>query len=131
MRNLFVGSMLLVALIHALPVAGLLGVSKLETLYGVVVRDPNLELMLRHRAVLFGLLAAFIAYAAFRPELHRLALILAFGSVISFLALAWSIGGYNGALSRVVWADVIALAALIVATAVHLLRSGATLSQTA
>jgi hypothetical protein len=131
MRNLFVGSMLLVALIHALPVAGLLGVSKLETLYGVVVRDPNLELMLRHRAVLFGLLAAFIAYAAFRPELHRLALILAFVSVISFLALAWSIGGYNGALSRVVWADVIALAALIVATAVHLLRSGATLSQTA
>jgi hypothetical protein len=122
MRMLFIGAMLLVAVIHALPVLGLLGAGKLEALYGVAVRDANLELMLRHRAVLFGLVAAFIAYAAFRPELHRLALILAFVSVISFLTLAWSIGGYNAAMSRVVWADLIALAALVVATGVHVWR---------
>jgi hypothetical protein len=127
MRMLFIGAMLLVAVIHALPVVGLLGASKLEALYGVAVRDANLELMLRHRAVLFGLVAAFIAYATFRPELHRLALILAFASVISFLALAWSIGGYNAAMSRVVWADLIALVALVAATGVHLLRPDAAL----
>jgi hypothetical protein len=122
MRIQFIGAMLLVAVIHALPVVGLMGASKLEAVYGVAVRDANLELMLRHRAVLFGLVAAFIAYAAFRPELHRLALILAFVSVISFLALAWSIGGYNAAMSRVVWADLIALVALVAATGVHLWR---------
>jgi hypothetical protein len=68
---------------------------------------------MRHRAVLFGLLAAFLAYAAFHRHLHSLALIAAAVSVVAFLALAISVGNYNSALSTVVKADILALALLI------------------
>jgi len=121
MRYVVPAALLLVALIHAMPLIGVVSATKLEALYGITVRDSNLELLLRHRAVLFGLLAAFLAYAAFDPLLHRLALIAALASVIAFLLLAWQIDGYNAAISRVVLADLVALAALIVAAVAHAL----------
>jgi hypothetical protein len=122
MRFIVPVALLLAALIHALPVFGLLSASKLETLYGIPVREPNLELLLRHRAVLFGLLAAFLTCAAFRPDLHRLALVAGFVSVCAFLVLAWLMPSTNAALTRVVWADLVALVALIVAALVRVLH---------
>jgi len=65
--------------------------------------------------VLFGLLGAFLVYAAFRPELQAIALVAGFVSVVSFLAIAWSVGGYNAAIGRVVTADLVALLCLIIA----------------
>jgi hypothetical protein len=123
MRLVVPATLLIAALIHALPIVGVLGASQLEALYGVALPDPNLALLLRHRALLFGLLAAFLAYAAFVPALHRVALLGALVSVISFLWLAWLAGPTNPALSKVVWADVIALIALLVGGAAHALRS--------
>jgi hypothetical protein len=122
MRFIVPVALILVALIHALPVVGLLSASKLETLYGIPVREPNLELLLRHRAVLFGLLAAFLTYAAFRPDLQRLALVAGFVSVCAFLVLAWLMPSTNAALTRVVRADLVALVALIVAALVRVLH---------
>ena len=110
----------LVAVIHAFPVVGVLGATKLSQLYGIAVQDPNLELVLRHRAVLFGLLAAFLAYAALRPELHRLALVAGFVSVISFLVLAQPSSSLNTALTTVVRVDWLALALLVVGAVAHL-----------
>jgi hypothetical protein len=60
-------------------------------------------------------LGAFLVYAAFRPELQAIALVAGFVSVVSFLAIAWSVGGYNAAIGRVVTADLVALACLIIA----------------
>jgi hypothetical protein len=88
------------------------------------VQDPNLEILMRHRAVLFGLLAAFLAYAAFHRPLHGLALVAAGVSVVSFLVLAVMVGGYNAALSTVVKADIVALVLLVVAAALHLRGAG-------
>jgi hypothetical protein len=53
--------------------------------------------------------------AAFRPLYQLVALITGFASVLSFLYLAWSVGGYNAAIARVVAADVVALGCLVVA----------------
>ena len=122
MRYVVRVALLLVALIHALPLIGVVGAGKLEALYGISARDANQELLLRHRAVLFGLLAAFLAYAAFDPSLHRLALIAALVGVVAFLIPAWQIGSYNAALSKLVLADLVALAALIIAAVVHAFR---------
>jgi hypothetical protein len=122
MRFIVPAALLLTALIHALPVAGVLGAGKLQALYGIPIEDPNLVLMLRHRAVLFGLLAAFLTHAAFQPELHRLALLGGAISVCTFLALAWSAGDYNAAMTRVVRADVVALVALLIGAVVHVMR---------
>jgi hypothetical protein len=124
MRFVVPAVLLLVALIHALPVIGVVSAAKVSSLYGIAVQDSNLEILLRHRAVLFGLLAGFLAYAAFHRQLHSLALVAAWASVVAFLALATSVGNYNAALSTVVKADVVALALLIIATIVHLLKRG-------
>jgi len=112
----------LVAVVHALPVAGVLGAGRLAQLYGTPVPDAGLELLLRHRAVLFGLLAAFMGYAAMRPGLHRLALVAGLVSVVSFLLLAWLQrgSGLSAPLAMVVRVDGVALALLVVALAVHL-----------
>ena len=74
MRWMVPGVLVVVAVIHALPVVGVLGAGKLVQLYGSPVQDAGLELLLRHRAVLFGLLAGFLGWAALRPDLHRPAL---------------------------------------------------------
>jgi len=117
--------LLLVAAIHALPLLGVLGASKLSSLYGIEVQEPNLEILLRHRAVLFGLLAALLTYCAFRSQLHRLGLMAAFVSVATFLAFAQIVGGYNSLLATVVRVDIIALVLLIIGGAVHVLRPSA------
>jgi hypothetical protein len=125
MRFVVPSVLLLVAAIHALPVMGVVGAVKLSQLYGITVQDPNLEVLLRHRAVLFGLLAAFLAYAAVRPELHRLALVAGLVSVVSFLLLAQSASALNAAVANVVRADWVALVLLVVGAAVHAARQAA------
>ena len=120
MRFVVPSVLLLVALIHVLPLAGVLSAAKVSSLYGIAVQDPNLEILMRHRAVLFGLLAAFLAYSAFHRHLHGLALVAAVVSVVSFLILAVAVGNYNAALSTVVKADILALVLLAVAAGVHL-----------
>lgn len=114
--------LVVVAVIHALPLVGVLGADKLVQLYGISVRDTGVELLLRHRAVLFGLLAAFLGYAALRPELHRLALVAGLVSVVSFLLLSWvqPNSALSASLMTVVWVDLVALALLVVALALHL-----------
>ena len=104
--------LLVVVIIHLLPATGVAGAPRLAALYGITVAESNLEILLRHRAVLFGLLGAFLVYAAFRPALQPLALVAGFVSVLSFLLLAHTAGHYNEQLGRVVVADVVALACL-------------------
>ena len=117
--------LVLVAVVHALPLVGVLGAGKLAQLYGTPVHDAGVELLLRHRAVLFGLLAAFMGYAALRPELHRLGLVAGLVSVVSFLLLSWLQRGsaLSAPLVTVVRVDGVALALLVVGLALHLRRS--------
>jgi hypothetical protein len=117
MRYVVSASLIIVGLIHLLPLPGVLGADKLSTLYGVSVNEPNLAILMRHRAVLFGLLGVALIAAAFKPAWQPAALAAGWVSVVAFLALAWSTGGYNPQLGRVVMADVVALLSLIVGTA--------------
>jgi hypothetical protein len=124
MRFVVPAVLLLIALIHALPLVGVVSAARVSGLYAIAVQDPNLEILMRHRAVLLGLLAGFLAYAAFHPQLYSLALVAAGVSVVSFLALAFSVGSYNEALSTVVKVDWVALILLVIGTVVHVLRRG-------
>jgi len=119
--NKLIALLLLVAgIIHLLPLAGVLGGERLNALYGLALDEPNLQILMRHRAVLFGLLGALLVAAAFIPGLRNLALLGGLLSVISFLLLAWSAPLYNEALRRVVVADWVALACLLLALPLHL-----------
>ena len=107
--------LLIVGIIHLLPVTGVLGPERLSILYGISVSEPNLEVLMRHRAVLFALLGGYMVYAAFTPPAQVVAVIAGFISVASFLWLAQPVQVINEQLMRVVVADYVALACLAVA----------------
>lgn len=113
MKYVVVVSLVFVGIIHLLPLSGALGTSRLAHLYGIAIEDPNLALLMRHRAVLFGLLGVFLIYAAFCPPMQVPGFIAGLVSVVAFLLLAWSTGHLNAPLGRVVIVDVVAVVALI------------------
>jgi hypothetical protein len=114
MRHVVSAMLLVAAVIHLLPVPGVLGADRLAALYGIPIADPNLAILLRHRAVLFGVLGALLAAAAFIPSLQPAAFVAGFTSVVSFLVIARGVGGYNAQVARVFAADVVALVCLVI-----------------
>ncbi|MBM7062398.1 phosphopantetheine adenylyltransferase [Pseudomonas sp. UL073] len=122
MERLLCVLLLIAGIIHLLPLSGVLGAERLAALYGLDFREPNLLLLMRSRAVLFGLLGALLVYAAFQRSLQPLAILGGLLSVSSFLLLAWLSPGYNEALRRVVLADWVALACLLLAVPLYCLR---------
>ena len=112
MRILTALALLTVGIIHLIPLSGVLGPEHLVRLYGAAPSDPSALILMRHRAVLFGIVGGVCVLAAFKPDLQWLALVLGGFSVVSFLWLAWSTGGFNAHLQRVVVADVLALVCL-------------------
>jgi hypothetical protein len=114
MQYLVSAMLIVVSVIHLLPLSGVLGGERLAALYGLPFNEPNLAILMRHRAVLFGMLGAFFLFAAFKPGFQTLAFIAGFVSVVSFLWLARSVGGYNAQVARVFMADIIALVCLII-----------------
>lgn len=111
--------LVVVGIIHLLPLSGVLGAERLASLYGLSFEESNLAILMRHRAVIFGLLGAFLILAAFKSEFQTVAFIAGLISVVSFLYLAWSVGDFNPQIRRVVVADIIALICLVIGGTVH------------
>jgi hypothetical protein len=114
-------ALVVVAAIHLLPLSGALGSARLAALYGLAFDEPNLVILMRHRAILFGLLGLFLLYAAFRPPLQGLAFVAGFVSVCSFLWLARGTAQVNPQVAAVVVADTVALGCLLTGAAAYLL----------
>ena len=112
--------LVIVGFIHLIPISGVVSDAQLSALYGINIDNPDLSILMRHRAILFGLLGLFLIYAAWRPKLQPLALIGGTASVASFLFLAYSTGNFNEELRRVFVADIFAAACLIVGFAAYL-----------
>lgn len=119
MRFLISGSLLIVGIAHLLPLLGVVSSERLTALYGLPFSEPNLAILMRHRAVLFGLLGSFLIFAAFRPALQPLAFLGGFASLVTFLWLAWSVGDYNEPVGRVVAVDVVVFVCLVVGFAAY------------
>ena len=64
MNKLITILLLVVGIIHLMPLLGVLGGDRLNSLYGLSLDEPNLQILMRHRAVLFGLLGALLVAAA-------------------------------------------------------------------
>ena len=114
LKYLVPASLIVVGVIHLIPISGALGVGRLNSLYGISITDSDLAILMRHRAVLFGLLGMFCIYAAVKPRFQFIALIAGAVSVGSFLYLAYATGGYNEELGRVFVADLVAAAFLAI-----------------
>lgn len=100
------------ALIHILPLSGVLGRERLKALYGVAIDDPTTLLAMRHRAVLFGCLGAFLVAAIFVAELRIAAVVTVGLADLGFLVLALATPGKHPAMKKVVIADVVSLVVL-------------------
>ena len=120
MRHVVSAMLVVVGVIHLLPLSGVLGSERLAVLYGLSFNEPNLAILMRHRAVLFGLLGLFLCFAAFRPAWQTIAFVAGFVSVVSFLGLARSIGGYNALVARVIMADIVAMVCLIIGVGAYM-----------
>ena len=123
MRHLVTASLVLAGVIHLLPLGGALGAGQLARLYGTRLDDPDLQLLLRHRAVLFGLLGAFMILAVFQGSLRGVALTAAIVSTASFVVLARVIGGHGEAIARVVRIDVVLLVVLAAGALAHVVTT--------
>ena len=120
MERLVSSLILLAAIIHLLPITGFFGPARLQALYGVAVTEPNLVVLMRHRALLFGILGALLVAAAFHRDWQVPALAAGLVSVIGFQGLAVPAEGLNAALRKVVLVDWVALAALLAAAGLRL-----------
>ncbi len=108
--------LLLVAFGHAVPALAFFDAGRLQALYGIGEIDANLEVLLRHRALLFGITAGILALGAFRPAYRTFALTVGWLSVVSFIFLEMSVTGVNSLLHRVAMVDLVLGAALVLAT---------------
>jgi hypothetical protein len=113
----------IVGLIHLLPLMGVTGRVALEKAYGIPVESADLQLLLQHRAVLFGLLGVACLIAAFNAPWRPAVWCAAMVSTCSFMLLAWQAPSYNAAIARVVWFDIIAIAMLLLAGVMYLFRA--------
>jgi hypothetical protein len=113
-------ALLVAGLIHLLPIPGVMGASTLMRLYGIEVHDRNTAILLQHRALLFGALGVLMLSAIALPWLRITALSVGLFSTASFIVVAMGVGGYNSAIGRVVFADVVAAVLLAAGLLVEL-----------
>ncbi|MFC5421259.1 hypothetical protein ACFPOB_17010 [Bosea eneae] len=111
--KLVAGGLVLAGIINLLPVVGMAGADWLRSLYGLEIRSLDLEILLRHRAVLFGIVGGLLLVAAFRPGLRDVAVLVAGASMMSFIVIALLVGGYGPAIRKVVIVDIVGILALV------------------
>ncbi len=112
MRRLSTGLLLVAAAINLAPALGAFSVERMSALYGIPIEGADLELLMRHRALLFGIVGSLLTVAAWRRSLRPLAAAVGFASMLSFVAIAGLVGDVNEALQRVVLIDVVGIVAL-------------------
>jgi hypothetical protein len=107
--------LVVVGLINFAPVTGVISAQKLESTYSVTLAGNDLPILMRHRALLFGILGAFILYSAFNPFYQPAAMIMGGASMVGFALLVLGVGGYNEAVGKVLFIDILGILFLLVA----------------
>lgn len=107
--------LVVVGLINFAPVLGVISAQRLESAYSIAFSGNDLAILMRHRALLFGILGAFILYSAFVPSYQSAAMIMGGVSMVGFATLVLSVGGYNEAVGKVLFIDIVGIFFLIAA----------------
>ncbi len=100
------------SIIHFLPTIGVTGSASLQNLYGVIIQEKNELLMMRHRAVMFGIIGGILGLAIVRKPLRKFAYLAGLMSMFSYLILVTDEGiqTFTPQIQRVFWIDVIGVA---------------------
>ena len=96
----------IIGLLNFLPSLGIFSKSKLEDTYGIKIEDRTLELLLKHRAFLFGIIGGFIIYSSVSGTHYFSSLVLGMLSMISFILFAKLIPESNNPnIKKIILAD--------------------------
>lgn len=119
MENLYRLILLISGLVHILPFSFLFFTEQLQKSYGVDISDVNLQLLLRHRAIFFGLIGVGLILSAIKKSYYGWASAIGLISMVSFVLLFFQIGGINQQLRTVMLIDVFISAALFLTAIVY------------
>ena len=87
---------------------------KISKSYGIQVLDMNYELLLRHRAVLFGIIGGILIFSSLTKKYYDLSTMVGLVSMVSFIILYFLIGNINMELKKIMLIDVVASLTLFV-----------------
>ena len=113
----------IVGIINLLPVIVFFDAPRTAKLYGLSIEGDSLTILMRHRAVLLGLVGAALITAAVKPEYRVLAIALALVSKFAFIFLTFTAASYTAEVGRVALIDVGAIVLLTAALAIHFWRA--------
>lgn len=119
------GLLLVVGLLNLTPAIVFFSPERVSSLYGIELSGTDLSVLMRHRAILLGLLGAALIYAAFRRDILVPVIVAAFVGKLAFLFLTYSSQGVNAEIGRVAVFDIVAVALLAVALILHLVGTRA------
>ena len=115
MKTIIQVLLLIVGLINFFPVIGVISADVLVKLYGGEILTGDLLILMRHRAILFGIVGGFIIISAFRPALQTAAIVMGFVTLVGFEILALGADNLGDKLYRVAMIDIAAIIALAIA----------------
>jgi hypothetical protein len=101
-------------LINFLPIVGIFGSEKLDSLYGITIKDADLLILMRHRAILFGLIGTFMLASTWVKDWQIPAMSIGLVSMLSFVGISQSTGTSNVSIKRIEVIDTILSIALTV-----------------
>ena len=114
----------IVGIINLLPIVVFFDSTKTVELYGVPIDGASLIILMRHRAVLLGLVGSALIFAAFKREFRIFAIALALVSKLTFIFLTFTASNYTAEVRQVALIDVGAIVLLIAALIIHFWRAG-------
>jgi len=113
LRRFVTACFALAALVNLAPTPGALSAARMEAAYGVTIAGSDLEILMRHRALLFGVVGGLLLAACFRTGLRPLAAAVGLFSMLSFGIVVLAVGDANPALQRLAGSDLVASAVLV------------------
>jgi heme A synthase len=81
---------------------------KISKSYGIEIPNENYELLLRHRAILFGIIGGLMIYSAVAKKHYEVSTVIGLISMVSFIVLFFLIGkDINSDLKKVMTIDIV------------------------
>ena len=94
--------------------------NKISESYGIEIPNQNYELLLRHRAVLFGIIGGIMIFSAIRKSNYSMAVCIGIISMVSFvLLLKLTNGDINEELNKVMKIDIVGIVILLIGYALY------------
>ena len=109
MENIYRIALFLAGIINLLPAFLAFIPDKISISYGIELPNGNYELLLRHRAILFGIIGGLMIYSAIAKKYYTIATSVGLISMVSFILLFFLIGkDINSELKNIMIVDIVA-----------------------